>query len=98
MAKHHMTPETRRGIMITKLDNDVRRMAQTIGYLMSAYELLVEKSGLNMDDFKREAMDRFQKEVVAAMKNSEELKKLLNIYFLRLASGQSKALFLTAKS
>jgi uncharacterized 2Fe-2S/4Fe-4S cluster protein (DUF4445 family) len=75
MAKHHMTPETRRGIMITKLDNDVRRMAQTIGYLMSAYELLVEKSGLNMDDFKREAMDRFQKEVVAAMKNSEELKK-----------------------
>jgi uncharacterized 2Fe-2S/4Fe-4S cluster protein (DUF4445 family) len=75
MAKHHMTPETRRGLMITKLDNDVRRMAQTIGYLMSAYELLVEKSGLNMDDFKREAMDRFQKEVVAAMKNSEELKK-----------------------
>jgi uncharacterized 2Fe-2S/4Fe-4S cluster protein (DUF4445 family) len=75
MAKHRMTPETRRGIMITKLDNDVRRMAQTIGYLMSAYELLVEKSGLNMDDFKREAMDRFQKEVVAAMKNSEELKK-----------------------
>ena len=75
MAKHRMTPETRRGIMITKLDNDVRRMAQTIGYLMSAYELLVEKSGLNMDDFKREAMDRFQKEVLAAMKNSEELKK-----------------------
>lgn len=75
MAKHHMTPETRRGLMITKLDNDVRRMAQTIGYLMSAYELLVEKSGLNIDDFKREAMDRFQKEVVAAMKNSEELKK-----------------------
>lgn len=75
MAKHRMTPETRRGIMITKLDNDVRRMAQTIGYLMSAYELLVEKSGLNMDDFKREAMDRFQREVVAAMKNSEELKK-----------------------
>jgi uncharacterized 2Fe-2S/4Fe-4S cluster protein (DUF4445 family) len=75
MAKHHMTPETRRGLMITKLDNDVRRMAQTIGYLMSAYELLVEKSGLNMDDFKREAMDRFQREVVAAMKNSGELKK-----------------------
>jgi hypothetical protein len=50
-------------------------MAQTIGYLMSAYELLVEKSGLNMDDFKREAMDRFQREVEAAMKNSGELKK-----------------------